>query len=55
MIQDVSMFNILGTQVLSTNPQKNQVTIPTESLTAGVYIIRVRSLTNEYTEKVYIR
>ncbi len=55
MIQDVSMFNILGTQVLSTNPQKNEVTMPTESLTAGVYIIRVRFLTNEYTEKVYIR
>ena len=55
MIQDVSMFNILGTQVFSTNPQKNQVTISTENLAAGIYIIRVRSLNNEYTEKIYIR
>ncbi len=40
-ITKLSVFNVLGQQILSINPDHNSVILPTENLEKGTYIIKV--------------
>ena len=54
-IQTVSIFNILGQQVMQVNPERTQATIDISSLQSGQYVARVTTSAGAQTVKLVKR
>ena len=54
---NVKLFNLIGTEVLSTSLSNNTntQTIPTDGLASGVYVIKLQSANNQLTKKLIIK
>jgi len=51
-IQKVSVYNILGQEVLSVSPKSNSATLQTGSLQKGAYMVRTEIDGNVSTSKI---
>ena len=49
----VALFNILGKEVLSQTVEASELTIATDHLPTGLYVLKVKIGTKSYTEKVF--
>ncbi|WP_296634974.1 T9SS type A sorting domain-containing protein [Polaribacter sp.] len=54
-VKNVSIFNVLGKNVLSTSVSSNRAEINTSLLSSGIYIIKVQEGVNTATSKLVIK
>jgi hypothetical protein len=55
-IQSVALFDVLGRHVFKTPAGNNdEVTIPVESLQAGIYVLQIESGSGNFTTRIHIK
>jgi hypothetical protein len=54
-LEKVNIYNITGSPVNSLGNIGNRLVLPTASLQAGIYIVRILSGNNVYTKKVIFK
>jgi hypothetical protein len=52
LVSNVSVFNVLGQEVVTNNPNNNQATIDISGLQAGIYVVKATINGNVSTSRI---